>query len=147
MLTSMTRRTWAPGVNQVDNALPVKAGSTIFAGAALMWNAGYLVPVSGSGAFAGFALEGSDAVAGESDGDRVIEVRQQGAVELDINTDTVAASDLGNSGVTIEATDDNTFRIEPGAAIVGTTIGQIMRIVTPGVAGRVLTSFKSAMIA
>lgn len=147
-LTESKARVYAPAAYQFDNfGLPVKAAAVIHAGAALEWNGGYLEPASGAGTFAGFALESSAAVAGESDGDRTITVRQAGAVELDITTDTVLAADLGNDAVTIEATDDDTFRREPGSAITGQTIGKVIQIITAGAAGRVLVSFKASMLA
>jgi|GEM_PF-3252726 len=145
-LTSAARLTISPAVPTVYNDLPVAAAETIYNGAALEWTGGYLTNVSGAGEFAGFAMVTSVAVAGEASGDRVINVAQVGAVELDITTDTVAVTDMGDSTQSIEATDENTFRIETGAAITGTTIGQIMKLITLGVAGRVMVSFRAPMI-
>lgn len=146
-LTQDKIRGYAADWPEIDIVLPVKAGQAIFAGAALELNGGYLENASGAGTFAGFALEPSPAVSGESDGDRSIKVRVQGAIELDINTDTVAQSNVGGSSITIEATDNDAFRIETGAAITGQTVGLVARVITPGVAGRVLCSFKGAMVA
>ena len=44
----------------------------------------------------------------------------------------------------VEATDDDTFRIETGATITGTLIGKITGLVSATV---VLVSFKAAMVA
>jgi hypothetical protein len=146
-LTQDKLRAYAADWPEINIVLPVKAAQTIYAGAALELNGGYLENASGAGTFAGFALEPSAAVAGESDGDRAIKVRVQGAIELDITTDTVAQSNVGGSAISIEATDNDTFRIETGSAVTGQTVGLVSRVITPGVAGRVLVSFKGAMVA
>lgn len=146
-LTQDKIRGYAADWPEIDIVLPVKAAQTIYTGAALELNGGYLENASGAGTFAGFALEPSAAVSGESDGDRAIKVRVQGAVQLDITTDTVAQSNVGGSAISIEATDNDTFRIETGSAITGQTVGLVARVVTAGVAGRVLVSFKGAMVA
>lgn len=139
-LTSMKRRQWA-GELFVDLVLPIKATHTIYAGAALEWNAGYAENLSGAGTFAGFALEDSVAVAGEADGARSINVRVKGMVELPITTDTPAQTDIGVN--TIEATDNDTFRIETGTAITGTLIGKPVRLVN---ATTFLVDFQSPLL-
>ncbi|MFN3242072.1 MAG: hypothetical protein ACE37K_11215 [Planctomycetota bacterium] len=131
-------------VPEIDlQQMPVKAGQTIYAGACLELNGGYLEVASGAGTFAGFALETSLAVSGEADGDRTIGVRAQGGIELDITTETALQSDVGAAAVTVEATDDNTFRIERASAITGLTVGKIVTVLS---GSRVAVLFKGAMV-
>lgn len=135
------------GVPEIDLfEVPVKAGQTIYAGAALELNGGFLENVAGAGTFAGFAMETSVAVGGEADGARRIRVKVQGGVILDITSETPAQSDVGASASVVEATDENTFRIERAATITGTAIGKVMYLV-PGNAQRIAVSFKGAMVA
>ncbi|MBL9076996.1 MAG: hypothetical protein JNL08_05810 [Planctomycetes bacterium] len=132
-------------VPEVDIRYPVKAGQTIYAGAVLELNGGYLENASAAGTFGGFALEDSVAVLGESDGDRLVKVRVLGAVHLDITTETPAQSDVGLSTSVVKATDNDTFRIERnGSPVTGVTIGKVVRIVEPG---RVAVSFRAQMVA
>lgn len=133
------------GVPEIDLfEVPVKAGQTIYAGAALELNGGYLENVAGAGTFAGFAMETSVAVGGESDGARKIRVKVQGGVILDITSETAAQSDVGASASVVEATDENTFRIERASTITGTAIGKVMYVVSTT---RAAVSFKGAMVA
>ncbi|MCA8951624.1 MAG: hypothetical protein KDE27_19105 [Planctomycetes bacterium] len=144
-LTSSKQRKYCAGHPEDEVVLPIKAGQTIYEGAALEFNGGYLENLSGAGVFAGFALEDSTAVTGESDGDRTIRVRVRGVVELKITTDTVAQSNIGVAATVIEATDNDTFRIETGSAITGTLIGNPFRVVTAGAGGVLEVSFKAPM--
>lgn len=148
-LSASTRRTWLNLGHVIDVELPISEDAVIHAGAALEFASGYVEPVSGAGTFAGFALADSAPAAGGdgADGVRTVQCRVQGGVELDITTDTVAAGNLGDSSLSIEATDDNTFRIETGSAITGTPIGNIMRLIELGAGGRVGVFFKAPMVA
>lgn len=146
-LASAKPRRYLADVPEMTVVLPVKAAQTIYEGAALELNGGYLELVSGAGTFAGFAMEDSAAVSGESDGDRTIRVKVMGCVELTITSDTVAQSNIGVTATVIEATDDDTFRIETGTSITGTQIGKPFRVVTAGAGGVLAVSFKAAMVA
>lgn len=146
-LASAKPRRYVADHPELTIVLPVKSGVTIFEGAALEFTSGYADLVSGAGSFAGFAMEDSTAVSGESDGARSIKVRVMGAVELTITSDTVAQSNLGVSATVIEATDDDTFRIETGSSITGTQIGKPLYVVTAGVGGVLAVSFKAACVA
>jgi hypothetical protein len=125
--------------NEMILTMPIKSGVTIYEGAALEFNGGYVEPVSGAGQFAGFAC--ANAVGGGSDGLNSVQVRISGLVELVITTDTPAQSQIGVNANFIEATDDNTFRVETGSAITGTSIG---RPLAPLAGNKMLVSFKAA---
>lgn len=146
-LSSSKPRRYLAEADELTQVLPIKAGQTIYEGAALEFNGGYLENVSGAGVFAGFAMHDSAAVAGEADGARTMRVKVKGVVELTITTDTVAVTNVGVAATVIEATDDDTFRIETGSAITGTLIGKPFRVVTAGVAGTLEVSFKAAQVA
>lgn len=143
-LSSATVRAYLADHPELDLVIPVKAGQNIYAGAACELNGGYLEVVSAAGTFGGFALETSLAVSGEADGDRTVQCRVMGGVELEITTETPAQANVGLSTTFVEATDDNTFHMETGSAITGTKIGNVMRLVT---ATKVAVSFKAAMVA
>lgn len=133
------------GVPELDLfEVPVKAGQTIYAGAALELNGGFLENVAGGGVFAGFAMETSLAVSGEADGARKIRVKVQGGVILDITSETPAQSDVGAAASVVEATDENTFRMERASTITGTAIGKMLYLVS---GARIAVSFKGAMVA
>lgn len=130
----------------IDQRLPVKAATTIHAGAYLEWTAGAVDPVSGAGNFAGIAME--SAVGGAADGDVDVLVRVLGVLREKVVTDTTSASIVGVAATVPEATDDDTIRIETGSAITGTAMGKFMRANKPyGVAGQVDISFIGVHVA
>jgi hypothetical protein len=141
-LSSSKQRTYRATTHDMVLVLPIKSGATIYEGAALESNGGYIEPASGAGTFMGFAMQ--DGVGGATDGLNSIQVRVAGLVELPITTDTPAQSNVGVTATVVEATDDDTFRIETGATITGTLIGKITGLVSATV---VLVSFKAAMVA
>lgn len=144
-LTTSRIRVYFADVPEVDIVLPIKAGQTIYAGAACELNGGYLENASGAGTFGGFALDDSPAVLGEADGDRQLKVRVLGGIHLDITTETPEQSDVGLSTSVVKATDNDTFRIERnGSPVTGVTIGKVVRIVE---AGRVAVLFRAPMVA
>lgn len=141
-LSSSKQRQFRATSHELDLPMPIKASATIYQGAALESNGGYVEPASGAGTFLGFALQ--DGVGGASDGLNTIMVRCAGLVELPITTETPAQSDVGASASVVEATDDDTFRIERASTITGTPIGKIVGLVSSTVA---LVSFKGAQVA
>lgn len=141
-LSSSKQRTFRATSHELVIPMPIKSGVTIYEGAALESNGGYVEPVSGAGTFLGFAMQ--DGVGGASDGLNTIMVRVAGLVELPITTETPAQSDVGAAASVVEATDDDTFRIERASTITGTAIGKIVGLVSSTVA---LVSFKAAHIA
>lgn len=126
-------REWLADVPQIDTLIPVKAAAVIHEGSLLEFTSGAVEPVSGAGTFAGVALD--SATGGAADGDVKVRVRVLGGLRVNINTDTPAITDVGVAATVPEATDDDTIRIETGAAITGTAIGKFLRVHEPGVAG------------
>lgn len=141
-LSQNKQRTYRATSLELDLPMPIKSGATIYEGAALESNGGYVEPVSGAGTFLGFAKH--DAVGGASDGLNTVMVRTAGLVELTINSETPAQSDVGAAASVVEATDDDTFRIERAATITGTAVGKIVAVISSTVA---LVSFKAAQVA
>jgi hypothetical protein len=115
-------------LHPADIAMPmlVKASAAIFEGAPLEFNGGYVEPANGAGIFAGFAQQ--DMAGGASDGLNSVMVQCTGLVDLPITTETPAQTDVGAAASVVEATDDDTFRIERAATITGTPIGKIVSI-------------------
>lgn len=145
-LTAAKVRTYVADVPCLDMVLPLKATTQVYAGAYLEWTSGAIDNLSGAGIFAGIALE--DALGGATDGAVAIKVRVMGGLDVAINTDTPAITDVGVAATVPEATDNDTVRIETGAAITGTAMGKFLRVVEPGVAGgRVVIHFKGAQVA
>lgn len=139
-LTKSKERVYAADVPEIITELPVAAGDTIHRGAALELGAGgYLQRAVGDGTFAGFAMDDADNSGGAA-GDKSVRVKLQGAVELDITTDNVSLAHV-LTGI-VEATDDDTFRIETGSAITGQSVGRVSRVIQTGVGGRVLCYFQ-----
>lgn len=141
-LTTGKQRVYRATSHELNLSLPIKAGATIWEGAALESNGGYIEPVSGAGTFMGFALQ--DGVGGAVDGTNSILVKVAGLVEIDITTETPAQSDVGAAASVVEATDDDTFRIERAATITGTAVGKVAKVES---STRALVSFKAAMVA
>jgi hypothetical protein len=129
----------------IDQRLPVAAAAVIHAGALLMWSSGALAPLSGAGRFAGVAME--SATGGAAAGDVTCLVRVQGGLRNAVTTDTTSLGIVGVAATIPEATDDDTIRIETGAAITGTALGTFARVHTIGVGGIVDIAFKAAHIA
>lgn len=141
-LSRSKQRTFRASSQDLILSLPLKAGAVVYEGAALESNGGFAEQLSGTGTFMGFAMQ--DGLGGSSDGSVTIQVRVAGLVELPINTETPAQSDVGASASVVEATDDDTFRIERAATVAGTAIGKVAGVVSSTVA---LVSFKAAMVA
>lgn len=146
-LPSAKPRNYLADVPEMTLVLPIKSGQSIYEGAALMYNGGYLTNLSGAGVFAGFAMEDSEAVTGESDGDRSIRVKVLGVVVLPITTESPAQTHIGVAATVVEATDNDTFRIETASAVTGTQVGVPFRVVTPGAGGSLAVSFRAANVA
>lgn len=141
-LASSKQRTFRASTQDLILPIPLKANAIVYEGAALESNGGYAEQLSGTGTFMGFATE--DGLGGSADGTTTILVRVAGLVELPINTETPAQSDVGASASVVEATDDDTFRIERASTVAGTAIGKVAGVVSSTVA---LVSFKAAMVA
>jgi len=124
-LTSAKPRIYDASYPTVD--IDVILGGTVYEGMALELTNGTATAVNGAGVFAGFAM--MNGVSGET-----IKARVQCKVLLTITTDTTAQTDVGN--LQIEATDSDTFRIETGGAIVGTSIGYVCQSHTIAAGGK-----------
>ena len=141
-LTKSVEREYATSVNEVVVRLPVAASTKILRGAALEVNAGgYVIPVADGGDFGGFAMSEADNTSG-ANGDLFVDVKVRGAVVLDITSESVAQSAIA-SGTDVEATDDDTFRLETASAITGTKIGKPIQVVRSGAGGAVLCYFEA----
>ena len=141
-LSSSKQRVFRETSHEMVMPIPLKSGATVYEGAALESNGGYAEPASGAGTFLGFAMQ--DGLGGGADGTTTIMVRVAGLVELPITTETPAQSDVGAAASVVEATDDDTFRIERAATITGTAIGKIISVLS---STRALVSFKAAQVA
>jgi hypothetical protein len=103
----------------VLNEIPIIASDTVFAGAAVGDSSGNGRPLVGGDAFMGFATE-KCANEGGSAGDKRIKLRPKGYVKLAVTG--VASAD--DHGVTVYATDDDTFTLTPSGA---SSIGKVHR--------------------
>ena len=110
-------------VKGVENALPVQASSTIYAGSACTIDTGGEVGplATGEAGFVGFAIAKADN-SGGSAGDINARVLTDGEIELTIT----GLDDNNNIGDEVYATDDNTFTL---TASGGTAIGRVSQIV------------------
>jgi len=145
-LTKNKGRQWLVGAPTIDvPQMPVKAAAVIFAGAALSFSAGAVRPLTAGDLFAGFALD--SATGGAADGDIQVPVRIQGGVRMSLTTDTPTIAIVGVAATVPEMTDDDTLRVETGAAIAGVLIGKFSKVITPGVAAsEVEVLFKGAQV-
>jgi len=144
-LSAPKLRKFLADVPQVKMRLPVKASTQIYEGGLLMFSSGAVAPVSGAAVFAGVALE--TVKGGTNDGDVDVLVMVQGALEINLTTDTAAITAVGVAATFPEATDDDTVRIETGTSITGTALGRFMRYVSGTTAGVMAISFKGSSVA
>jgi len=116
---------------------PVIAADIIFEGAAVGENgSGYARPLQAGDRFLGFCLEHADN-SGGSAGDKNVEVRTRGRVQLAIASIAITANDRP----AVYASDDNTFTLTAGS---NSLIGFVSRWVSTGVA---VVEFDAALAA
>jgi hypothetical protein len=130
-LSAFKSRPWLADHPTFDIVLPVKATSVIYGGAFLELSGGCATPFSGAGDFCGVALE--SITGGATDGATNVKVRILGAIEVSV-ADTIAITSIAAAN-SIEVTDDDTLRLETGAAITGGAVGKLTRVIHPGASG------------
>ena len=119
-LTSDTLRTYE--TQEDSNTLPVAANTKIFGGALVGLNeTGFARPLQTGDKPVGFAKDGVDNTDGE-DGAVKVDLKSRGKVCLDIDGLTLA-----DTGKGVYATDDDTFTLTSGGALVG----KIVRVEEP----------------
>ena len=108
----------------IENALPVQASSTIYAGSACSIDTGGEVGplAAGEAGFVGFALKKADNSSGNA-GDINARVLTKGEIELVIT----GLDDNDDINDVVYATDDNTFTL---TASGGVAIGRVSQIVS-----------------
>ena len=143
-LTSEKIRVFLADVPTIDVTLPITAATTIYAGAYCMIASGAITNLSGAGVFGGIALE----TVLNGSGQTTIRMRVQGAFEAGIEDTVTTATHWGVAGNSIEATNTDTLRLETGSAVTGTTVGEMLRVITAGASGtnKVVVAFKATAI-
>lgn len=108
------------------NALPVKASTKVYEGAAVGIDAasGYARGLNAGDPFAGFAESQADN-SGGSNGDVRVRVRTAGEVELSVGS--LAITDIGKA---VYASDDGTFTLTQGS---NSYVGKVVRFVSTGI--------------
>ena len=105
-----------------ENALPVQASTTIYAGGALSMDSnGEVGPMAASETFVGFALKKADNASGSA-GDIDCRCMVEGEVVLTVT----GVNDNDDIGDVVYATDDNTFTLTASGAVA---IGRVAQIV------------------
>lgn len=108
----------------IENALPVQASSTIYAGSAVSIDTGGEVGplATGEAGFVGFAKANADNSAGSA-ADIKARIITNGEIELDVT----GVDDNNDIGDIVYATDDGTFTLTASGAV---GIGKVSQIVS-----------------
>lgn len=143
-LTSEKLRVYLADVPTIDVTLPITAATTIYAGSYCMIASGAIANLSGAGVFGGIALE----TVLNGSGQTTIRMRIQGAFEAGIEDTITTATHWGVAANSIEATNTDTLRLETATGVTGTTVGEMMRVITAGASGtnKVVVAFKATAL-